>query len=192
MKSKTANIQYRRKRDGKTHYQKRLKVLLSGKPRLVVRPFLRNILAQIIVYEPKGDKVIAAASAKEIEALGWKGNKGNIPAAYLTGLLLGKKAKEKGIKEAILDSGLKKPTKGSRIYACLKGVVDTGLDIPHEAKIFPSAERIEGKDIAAYANNLKQDKARYDRQFAKYLKQGFDPAGLPAIFLEIKNKIQVK
>ena len=187
MKSKRFNVPFRRKREGKTNYKKRLKLLLSGKPRLVVRTFLKNISAQIIEYSPKGDRIIAAASARELEALGWKYNKGNIPAAYLTGLLAGRKAKEKG--EVILDIGLKNLTKGSRIAACLKGVLDAGLDVPHSEEIFPSKERICGKDIADCANTFKADKAKYERQFSKYIKEGTDPSEITKTFEEIKNEI---
>jgi len=126
-KQKTYNVQKRRKRTGKTNYKKRLKLLLSHKLRLVVRPALKNITVQIVEYHPKGDKVVASANARELEKLGWKFNKGNLPAAYLTGLLAGTRAKEKGIKEAILDVGLNSSTKGSRIFACLKGTIDAGL-----------------------------------------------------------------
>ena len=49
-KGKTHRIKFRRKREGKTDYRKRLKLLLGGKPRLVVRKSLKNITAQIAVY----------------------------------------------------------------------------------------------------------------------------------------------
>ncbi|MBW2996084.1 50S ribosomal protein L18 [Candidatus Woesearchaeota archaeon] len=153
MNSKKATVQFKRKRKGKTNYKKRLRLLLSGKPRLVIRIFMKNTCAQIIEYQPAGDKVIVAAAARELEPLGWKFNKGNVPAAYLTGLLAGKKAVKAGVKEVILDSGLSKPTKGSRIYACLKGALDAGLNIPHEKEIFPDDSRIKGEHIAKYKNS---------------------------------------
>ena len=169
MNSKKFTVQFRRKREGKTNYKKRLKLLLSGKPRLVIRAFLKNISAQIIEYAPKGDKVIASAAGKELEAIGWKLNKGNIPAAYLIGLLVGKKAVEKGVKEAILDAGLKNPTKGSRVYACLKGAIDSGLKVAHSEEIFPDESRIKGEHIA-----------KYKKEFSEITKS----------FEEIKNKIK--
>jgi len=190
--SKKYNVPLRRKREGKTNYKKRLRLLLSHKPRLVIRPSLRNMAVQIITYAPQGDSVVAAATARELEPLGWKGHKGNIPSAYLTGLLLGTKAKGKGVKEAILDLGLKSPTKGSRVFACLKGAIDAGLTIPHGEDIFPSPERIAGKDIAAYAELLKENKERFKQQFAAYLKAGVAPADIPEKFAELKKKIKVE
>ena len=54
----------------------------------------------------------------------------------------------KKIEEAILDLGLQTSTKGSRIYAALKGVLDAGINIPHSKEILPSEDRIKGKHIS--------------------------------------------
>ena len=97
----------RRRREGKTDYQARKALVLSGKPRLVTRSTLKNVTAQIIVAKPLGDEVLAAAHSRELKKkYGWKAPTGNVPAAYLTGLLCGLKAKAKGVSEAILDIGL--------------------------------------------------------------------------------------
>ena len=134
----------RRKKEGKTDYKKRLGLLKGGLARLVVRKFNKNVIAQIITYSPSGDKVESQAHSKELEKYGWKESKNNVPASYLVGMLLSKKTK---IKEAILDTGLQKPTKGSRIYSTVKGCIDGGMKIPHDAEVFPSKERIIGKHI---------------------------------------------
>lgn len=137
----------RRKREQKTNYKKRLKLLISGKSRLVVRLSNNNITAQIVDYSEKGDKIVASAHSAELKRLGWKFSTGNIPAAYLVGMLVAKKAKEKGVKEAILDIGMKKPVKGSRVFACLKGAVDNGLKIPYSKEMLPNNDRTGGKHI---------------------------------------------
>ena len=72
MKDKRRVIPFRRKREGKTNYKKRIAFLTSEKPRLVIRKSLKNITAQIVIYEPKGDKVIASACSAELTKLGWK------------------------------------------------------------------------------------------------------------------------
>jgi len=164
MIKKPISLPYRRKRAGKTNYKKRLKLLLSNKPRLVVRPSIKNIIVQIVEYNPKGDQTIAAAHSRELKKFDWKLNTGNVPSAYLTGLLLGKKAIEKDIKSAILDIGLHTPTKGSRIFACIKGVVDAGVAVPVSKEIMPDKERISGKHIKKFED-------------------------MPKIFEEVKNKI---
>jgi large subunit ribosomal protein L18 len=85
-----------------------------------------------------------------------------LPAAYLTGLLIGKKAAKNKIKEAVLDSGLYPSTKGSRIYAVLKGAVDSDLKVSFDEKILPSEERIKGlhiqkfKDLPQEFEKIKQ------------------------------------
>ena len=138
---------YKRKKSGKTDYKKRLVFLKSGIPRLTVRKSLNNIWAQVIEYSPKGDKVLSSAHTKELKKeYNWN-IKRNIPTAYLLGLLMGKKAKSTNIKKVILDTGLKKPVKGSVMYSFLKGVVDSTLEIPHSKEVFPSEDRISGKHI---------------------------------------------
>ena len=128
-KSANYRVPLRRRREGKTDYQARKALVVSRKLRLVTRGSLKNANVQIIQAKPTGDIVLAAANSKELSKLfGWKAPTGNIPAAYLTGLLCGLKAKNKGVKEAILDTGLVSPTKGARIFAMLNGVVDAGIN----------------------------------------------------------------
>ncbi len=144
---KPKTIPVRRKREGKTDFKKRLHLLLAKKPRLVIRTTNQSIIAQIIDFKPKGDIVLAGVSSTALKKKGWTYSFKNLPAAYLTGYLIGKKAIEKDIQEAILDSGFKSPIKGNKIYACLKGAIDAGLKIPHSPEIFPSEERISGQHI---------------------------------------------
>lgn len=158
MSTTTRTIPYRRRREDKTNYKKRLKLLLGNKPRLVMRKSLKNFLVQIIEYNPTGDKVLVSASTKELKKYSWDFTGGNIPSAYLVGLLVGKKAVVKKCKTAILDVGLQSPMKGTRLYAALKGAVDAGMDIPHEADVFPSEDRIKGQHIAS---NPLQKEAKF-------------------------------
>jgi large subunit ribosomal protein L18 len=171
VKDKIQEVPLRRKREKKTNYKKRIALLKSGKPRLVVRKSLSNINAQIIEYKPEGDNVLVSANSRELLKMGYKMNRGNITSAYFTGMLLGQKAKKKNIKEAVLDIGLNKRIKGSKIYAVLKGVVDSGINIPCSKEIFPSKERIEGEHIADYAEKLKKEnKDAYQKQFSLLIK----------------------
>ena len=144
---KNYSVGFRRKRNGKTDYRKRLTLLLANKPRLVVRKSINNILAQVVEYDEKGDKVIASSHSTELKKYGWEKNYGNLPAAYLVGLLIGSKSKKKGVNDLILDIGFQKSMGGSRIYSLLKGCIDYGLNIPHSKEILPSEDRIKGKHI---------------------------------------------
>lgn len=146
-RNKLLTVPYRRKREGKTNYKKRLHLLISRQHRLVIRASLNNIVVQLVEYHPEGDKVLVSASSKELTKLGWNHNKGNLPASYLTGQLFGKKAKGKKYTEAILDLGLQTRVKGSRIYTALKGVVDSGFTVPHDESIFPDEDRLRGTHI---------------------------------------------
>jgi len=140
----------KRRKEGKTDYRKRLKTLVVDKPRVIIRKSLNNILIQLIGYDPKGDIVICSAHSSELDSLNWKFNKGNIPSSYLTGFLFGNKLiKKKVDKEGIiLDIGLNPSIKGSRIYAALKGIIDSGVNMNHSKEIFPSDDRIKGKHIS--------------------------------------------
>lgn len=146
--SPTYKMPFKRRRLGKTDYQKRLKLLSSSKPRLVVRKSLNYITAQIIGFDKKGDRSLAGITSRELKKLGWNFACDNLPAAYLTGLLIGKKAMGGKINEVILDSGLYSSTKGSRIYALAKGVIDAGLKVPISEEILSSEDRIKGKHIS--------------------------------------------
>lgn len=160
MKHRRRFIPFKRKLEGKTDYRKRLALLKSGKPRLVVRRSLNNISAQIIMYETAGDKVLVSAHSKELSKLGWKGRRRNIPAAYLVGYLCGMKSKKAKVNEAIFDSGLYTTVKGSVIYAVLKGALDAGLNIPHSDEVLPPDDRIKGKHIKAGISDFEAVKKK--------------------------------
>ncbi|MBI2140058.1 50S ribosomal protein L18 [Candidatus Woesearchaeota archaeon] len=178
----------RRKREGKTNYKKRLKLLKCVLPRLVVRKSLNNMQLQIAVFEEKGDKILAAAHSRELEQFGWHANNGNVAAAYLAGVLMGAKAVQQGIKEAVLDIGLQKSVRGSRIYAALKGCIDGGLKVPVNPEIFPSEDRIKGAHIGKFAQEmLSKDSSSY--HFALYKKKNIDMKSLPQMAEETKKKI---
>ena len=173
---------YKRKRQGKTDYKKRLTLLLSKKPKLVIRKSINNISLQVVQYFENGDKVIVSAKSSELSKFGWELNKSNIPAAYLTGLLIGKRAKEKKVGEIIVDIGLNTPTKGGKLFAALKGTVDAGIQIPHSKEMFPDEKTISGENIQNYLNSLKGKKLI---QFAKY-KEGVE---ISKEFEKVKNAI---
>ncbi len=139
-------VRFRRAREGKTDYRARKQLIISRKPRLVVRKSLKNTNIQLVIPGTEGDSTLVSANTVELKKYGFTGT-GNLPSAYLTGLLLGYRAKKTGHEEAILDLGLCHATKGGRIYAALKGAVDSGLEIPHDPEIFPVDERITGKSI---------------------------------------------
>jgi large subunit ribosomal protein L18 len=146
-------VPFRRRREGKTNYHARYRLILSKKPRLVVRKSNENTTLQLVVAEITGDKTLLTVTSKELRDYGYTLATGNLPAAYLTGLLFGKKMLALGVKEAIADIGLHASTKGGRIYASIKGAVDAGADIPHSEEIFPEDERIRGEHIKGHTGS---------------------------------------
>ena len=180
-------VQYRRKREAKTNYKGRLDMLKSRTPRLVVRRSNKRMLAQLIDYAEEGDKVLMTTDSNELIAYGWKYSGTNLPAAYLTGYLAGKKALEKGMTGAVLDIGMQASVKGSRLYGVLKGAIDSGLKLPAGEKAFPDEKRLSGQHISDYASKLS--KADHDKKFSGYIKAGADPKDMSKAFQEVKEKI---
>lgn len=188
-RNSTYRVKLRRRREGKTDYHARKAMVVSERPRLVPRFSAKNVSIQIIISKVSGDVVIAAAHSSELKKkYGWKAPTGNIPAAYLTGLICGFRAKNKTVKNAILDIGLVNPSKGSKVFAALSGVIDAGIDIPHDEKKIIKG-RLEGKHIASYGSSLESDSDAYSTRFAKYLEQKLSPQDLPEHFSKIKSDI---
>lgn len=177
----TYTVNYRRKREGRTNYKKRLALLKSKIPRLVIRRSNKLITIQIVNYEPNGDKVITSFRSNKLDSFGWKYSKNSIPACYLSGLVLGKLASAKKITEAILDIGLQTPKKDSKIYAALKGVVDAGLNVPCDESVFPSEDRINGTHIAQSKVN--------ESLFTKYKKENLEVSKISEVFETTKKNI---
>jgi len=183
-------VSFRRRREGKTDYQMRKALVTSKRPRLVVRGSLRHLSAQIVNAETTGDNVVVAAHSRDLaKTYDWKGDCGNLPAAYLTGLLCGCRAVAKGVKEAVLDIGLQAPSKGARVFATLKGVLDAGVSIPHDEGKLPEKERLSGQHIADYAKSLSGNAEAYQKRFSENLSKGLNPEQIPEHFSSVKEKI---
>ena len=149
-----------RRREHRTNYHKRLILLKGNIPRLVVRKSNRYITLQIVESIHAQDKILYSTNTKELVKHGWpedkKGSLKSLSAAYLGGYLLGKKAKElKG--KVILDSGLIPNTKGSKVFASLKGILDAGINVPHGEKILLSDDRIRGLHISESLSKQFED-----------------------------------
>lgn len=154
------HVKPRRRRQGRTDYRKRLRLLKSRKIRIVVRKSLKNTQIQFIEYKEEGDKIIASAKSNELlSKYDWKHSTASTPAAYLTGLLAGKRATDKGISECVLDIGRHQPVTGSKLFASLKGIVDAGVDCPFSEEKLPKEDRLMGKhldkDATAEVNEIK-------------------------------------
>ncbi|KAK4930968.1 60S ribosomal protein L5, partial [Elasticomyces elasticus] len=95
-------VKYRRRREGKTDYYARKRLITQAKNkynapkyRMVVRFTNRDIVTQIVYSEISGDKVLAAAYAHELPKYGIDQGLTNWAAAYATGLLLARRVLKK-------------------------------------------------------------------------------------------------
>jgi large subunit ribosomal protein L18 len=178
----TYQVKFRRRREGKTDYAKRLAMVKSRKTRIVIRKTNKRIIAQAVKFNPKGDNIIAAADSNELKKYKWYGTN-NTPSAYLVGFLLGKKA---GAQKCVLDMGRRSPSHGSVVFAALKGAVDAGLDIPFNAEAVPNEERINGRVLDEYAKKLGENAKVI---FANYIKEGIQPGEIQKAFEKTKTEI---
>jgi large subunit ribosomal protein L18 len=169
----------RRRREVRTDYHQRLRLLKSGRPRLVARKSNQHVRAQLIAPGSQGDETIASAHSSDLREHGWEAPTGNMPAAYLTGLLAGTRAIEAGVEEAVLDIGLNTPTPGSKVFAVQEGAIDAGLEIPHNDEVLADWSRTRGEHVAEYAESREED--LYGGEF--------DATDLPDHFDEIREEL---
>jgi len=113
---KRFQVKFRRRREGRTDYRQRHKLITqsknkykSPKYRLVVRFTNKYVICQIIYAEIIGDKVLCAASSAELPRYGLPIGLKNYAASYCTGLLLARRLLKKvGLDE--LYKGVEEPT----------------------------------------------------------------------------------
>jgi len=159
----------RRRREGRTNYLQRLKLLKSEKPRLVFRKTNSYVIAQYIVSENAQDKIIFGITSKELLRQGWpKENKGSlksIPASYLLGMLVAKKIEKEKLEQPIVDFGMLRVNYKTKLFAFLKGVIDAGLEIACPEEAFPEEERIEGKTLKEdFSTKFNEIKSKIEKQ----------------------------
>ena len=138
----------RRRRENRTDYKARRILLESGIPRIVVRRTNKYFILQAVESSEAQDKVVATVTSKELLKNGWDAKAGgslkSIPAGYLTGILMAKKL-QKG--KYIMDLGMARTLKGSRVFSVVRGLIDGGLDVPVDEKVFPSEDRLSGSHL---------------------------------------------
>ena len=153
-------VAFRRRREGRTNYYTRKKLLSSHEVRAVVRRSNKNITVQFVDFTMGGDVVLAAADTKQLKKFGWENSCSSIPAAYLVGYAAGLRAKKADIEYAVLDIGMQNPQHGGVLFAVAKGMIDAGLEIPVSEDVLPDEDRLNGKHIddkiEADVNSVKQ------------------------------------
>jgi len=99
---KRFQVKYRRRREGKTDYFARKRLVMQDKNkyqshryRLVVRFTNTTVITQVVYSEIDGDHVLVSAYSSELPSYGLKVGLKNYAAAYATGLLLARRALKK-------------------------------------------------------------------------------------------------
>ena len=178
----------KRIRNGRTNYRKRAALVLSRRKFVTITVSDENVQAQIAYPMAKGDVTITSSHSRELKRFGWNGSLNSLPACYLTGLLLGKKSLQREVDEAILYTGKNPFT--SRIAACLKGIIDSGMKIPASDSSFPPEERLVGNHIAEYARMLQnENKEAYNSRFSRLITNNFDPTQYSSYVQKVKDAI---
>jgi large subunit ribosomal protein L18 len=183
-------VALRRKREEKTNYRRRLALLKSRLHRLVIRKTLQAMICQVVEYKPDGDKVLINISSRDLEQYGLPVVNCNVPVAYLTGVLVAKEVKKLNITGVVVDIGLQKLTKESKIYATIKGIIDGGLAITANDAVLPTQDRVNGKHIETYAKLLAKDAPAYKKQFSAYLAKNVDPATISSLYAKVKEALK--
>lgn len=154
-------VQKRRRRENKTDYLKRLKLLKSGKSRIVFRKTNKYIIAQYVKSEEARDKVVFGLDSRELLKYGWdeKAMSGlkNLTASYLMGYLTGKKVISKKLENPVLDIGMIQALHKNKVYAFIKGLIDAGIDLQCKEEAFPDEARIKGEHLK---NKIDFDKIK--------------------------------
>jgi len=118
---------YRRRREGKTDYYARKRLIMqdknkynTNKYRLVARVTCSRVICQVVYATIQGDRVLAAADSRELKRFGLEAGLTNYAACYATGLLVARRLLSK--------TGLDK------LYAGAKKVDGEDYDVQSDVK----------------------------------------------------------
>jgi len=201
----------------------------THKYRLVVRFSKRDVTCQIVYSTIAGDVVMASAYAHELPKYGLQCGLTNYAATYCVGLLVARRILTKlgladtytGVEEAdgesymvepeddaprpfycLLDTGLKRTSTGSKVFAALKGALDGGLDIPHNEKRFVGhdgkkmdhetmGKYILGGHVEEYMETMEEEEPeKYQAHFSKYIEAGVEVGEMEDMYKEVHEKIR--
>jgi large subunit ribosomal protein L18 len=123
---------------------------------MVFRKTNRYIITQYVLSDEAQDKVVFGISSKALLKHGWpenaKGSLKSISASYLTGYLVGKEIEKKKLDTPIVDFGMIKTLHKTKVYAFLKGMIDSGIEIKCDEECFPEDNRIKGEHMKNKVN----------------------------------------
>merc|ERR1712121_268904 len=209
---KRFQVKYKRRREGKTDYFARRRLICQDKNkyntpkyRLIVRFTNKDIICQIAYARVYGDVIVESAYAHELPKYGVKvgltkyglneiyegqteANGEDFSVEDVDG--------EHGAFRAYLDIGLARTSTGAKIFGALKGAVDGGIDIPHSNRRFPGfdaeskeynaqvhKDHILGQHVSKYMESLlEDDEDAYKKQFSQFVKNGITADAVEAMY----------
>ncbi len=186
--ARTYRKKFARREEGRTNYVKRLAFLKNPLPRAVIRKSTNHIQVQFVSSTNGADKIIASAHTNELKKFLYNGHTGNIPAAYLVGVLAGKRFAARKQGETIIDIGIQAPILGTRLFAAVKGIQDSGITVHADEESFPKEDRLNGKHIDSYASKGMHSKTN-PKQFSSYNGKKVNPAEFSKMVLDTKSAI---
>jgi len=181
---KRFQVQFKRRREGKTDYYARKRLTQQDKNkyntpkfRLVVRKTNKDIICQIAFATIKNDCILTAAYSHELPKFGVKAGLTNYSAAYATGLLVARRALTKlGLNDKY--AGLTKNEAIGKFYVVqeIEGerrpfyvILDVGLNrTTTGAKIFAALKgAADGGINIPHSNSMKQFPG-YNKESGKF------------------------
>ncbi|KAF3819631.1 hypothetical protein GH733_015140 [Mirounga leonina] len=169
---KRYQVKFRRRREGKTDYYARKRLVIQDKNkyntpkyRMIVRVTNRDIICQIAYARIEGDMIVCAAYAHELPKYGVKLlNRFGMDKIYegqveVTGDEYNVESidGQPGAFTCYLDAGLARTTTGNKVFGALKGAVDGGLSIPHSyGKLSTLEKEFEKRLMRAFSWNTKR------------------------------------
>jgi large subunit ribosomal protein L18 len=159
--------QRRRRTENKTDYKKRMGLLKSGTPRIVFRKTNKYIISQYVISKEAQDSVKFGITSKELLKYGWpkkfEGSLKSIPASYMTGFLMGKQIIKNKLQSPIIDFGMIRVLHKTKLYAFIRGLIDSGIEIQCKEEAFPEEERIHGENLKEdFSKTFKEVKSKIE------------------------------
>merc|ERR1712100_424844 len=180
---KRFQVKYKRRREGKTDYYARKRLVAQDKNkfgtpkyRFVVRFTNKDIICQVISSKIKGDICHTAAYAHELPRYGLSVGLTNYSAAYCVGLLCARRLLQKY-------GGLEIPHNEKKFY---------GYD-PDEGEYDAESnrERILGGHVSQYMESMQEEEPEeYEEKFKKYIEAGIEPDGVEDLYLGVHKAIR--
>ncbi|KAG5394675.1 hypothetical protein IGI04_024638 [Brassica rapa subsp. trilocularis] len=208
---KRYQVKFRRRRDGKTDYRARIRLINQDKNkfntpkyRYVVRFTNKDIVAQIVSATITGDIVLASAYAHELPRYGLKAGLTNYAAAYCTSLLLARRVLQMLEMDAEYEGNAEIRLILNKYDNESVGALDGGLDIPHSDKRFAGFNKegknldaevhrkyIYGGHVADYMKLLMEDEPeKYQSHFSNYLKKDLAPENMEEMYKNVHAAIR--